>query len=101
MAERCRREGIRLTFVIFPTHTALQDRIDDFGLRADEERFRKELTAIAPVLDYDFPSQLTRDRANFEDPFHFRDEVARRIIEDLWRGGDARFARLSRGADGG
>ncbi|MBI5836271.1 MAG: hypothetical protein HZB25_03405 [Candidatus Eisenbacteria bacterium] len=84
MADRCRERGIRLTFIVFPTHADLQSRVADFGLLREQERFRADLRSIATTHDFDVPGALTRERANFEDPYHFREPVMRRIVREVW-----------------
>src|SRR5262249_14408712 len=53
IARRCRARGIRLEFVVFPTHRDLQARVRDFGLEGEEARFKRDLAGIAPTRDYD------------------------------------------------
>jgi hypothetical protein len=84
VAEHCRRRGIRLVFVVFPTHADLRARVADFGLLAAQERFRRDLREIAPVYDFDRRTDFTQDRADFSDPFHFREPVMRRIVAEVW-----------------
>jgi hypothetical protein len=84
IAGHCRRRGIRLAFVIFPVHADLQARVADFGLLAEQARFRSDLRAIAPVYDFDGRPELTRDRADFSDPYHFREPLMRRIVAVVW-----------------
>ena len=84
VAVHCRRRGIRLVFVVFPTHADLQARVADFGLLAEQERFRQDLREFAPVYDFDLRPEFTRDRADFSDPYHFREPVMRRIVAEVW-----------------
>jgi hypothetical protein len=84
VAVHCRRRGIRLVFVVFPSHDDLRARVADFGLLAEQERFRRDLREIAPVYDFDLRAEFTRDRADFSDPFHFREPVMRRIVAEVW-----------------
>jgi hypothetical protein len=84
VAEHCRRRGIRLAFVVFPTHDDLRAKVADFGLLAEQERFRRDLRGIAPVYDFDSRAEFTRDRAGFSDPYHFREPVMRRIVAEVW-----------------
>ena len=84
VADHCRRRGIRLVFVVFPTHDDLRARVADFGLLAEQERFRRDLQGLGPVFDFDLRPELTRDRADFSDPYHFREPVMRRIVAEVW-----------------
>jgi hypothetical protein len=84
VAEHCRHRGIRLAFVVFPTHADLQARVADFGLLEEQERFRQDLRELAPVYDFDLRAEFTRNRADFSDPFHFREPLMRRIVAEVW-----------------
>ena len=86
IADHCRSQGIRVAFIIFPTHTDLQARVADFGLQAEQEHFRRDLTNLAPTFDYDFPNHVTQNQENFKDPFHFREEIMELLVQDVWGG---------------
>lgn len=81
--------GIDLVFFIPPTHVELQAVISRFGLEAEHDDYLAFLRSLGPVIDYDTDSPLTRDRANFNDPFHVTPAVNRFLVADL-----ARRARL-------
>lgn len=82
IASHCKKYHIELVFFIPPTHTDLQKRIDDFGLRQTETRWKKTLREIAPVIDMDVPNAFTSNRDNFKDPYHLKD--ASIVIDSLF-----------------
>ena len=84
IADRCRARGIRLRFIVFPTHASLRARMTPFGLDAEFTRFKRELAAIAPTLDFDQDNEVTRGRENFTDPVHLTAEVNRRLLDEIW-----------------
>ncbi len=43
-------------------------------------------------IDFDYPSELTRNRSNFTDPMHLSDEANRWLVEELATG-ERRFGR--------
>lgn len=86
IAEHCDREGIELTFVIFPEHRDMQQKVVEFGLEGADERFRAELRALGPLHDFNLSGPLTEDRANFKDPIHFTDEIGDWIARLVWTG---------------
>ena len=94
IAKRCRQKGIRLEFIVFPTHRDLEARVADFGLSAEEARFKRDLAAIAPTRDYDVPGPLTAERGNFSDPYHFREGVMLRLVREIWGGSGAAPAAM-------
>jgi hypothetical protein len=84
VAERCRNRGIHLAFVILPSHADLQTRVAAYGLTGVEQRFKRDLAALAPVFDFDTRNDITTDRGNFGDPYHFHEPVMRRIVREVW-----------------
>ena len=88
LAADAERRGVALTLVYFPTHTDLQDLVPEYGLSAIYRRSKRAVRDIAErhgaaFYDYDYPSALTRDRANFSDPYHFTEQVAERLVDEF------------------
>ncbi len=54
------------------------------GIREAFARFKSELASIAPVIDFDFPSDLTNVRANFADPVHVTADVNAVLAREIW-----------------
>ncbi len=82
IASHCKKYDIELRFFIPPTHTDLQKRIDDFGLRKYETWWKKDLATIAPIVDMDTVNDFTSNRANFKDPYHLKDATP--VYEQVW-----------------
>lgn len=84
----CDERGIELTFIIPPTHTDLQGRIGDFGLKEAEARFKKDLQELGTVYDFDIDLPVTRTAENFDDPFHGKRTgvIYDWVIDTVWRG---------------
>lgn len=93
IAEYCRAKGIRLHFVIPPTHTDLQKRMGDFHLRTEEARFKRQLAELAPTYDFEIANELTADTANFKDPMHYSAKVGELLIHEIW-GDSLHYGRL-------
>jgi hypothetical protein len=81
----CQSKGIELHLFIPPTHVDLVEKIHQLGLGEQYARFKQELPGIAPTIDFDLPTELTRDSSNFHDPFHGKEALAVEVIEQLWR----------------
>lgn len=94
ISEYCRRQHVELLFLIPPTHVDLQRRAADFGLTAAEERFRADLASLGRVIDFDYPSELTTNRAEYGDPFHGNQRVRTQVIQEVW--GDPTQRRYAR-----
>ena len=90
----CRANGIRLAFVVFPTHVDVQNLIKRHGLEGQNEEMRTELAAMATLFDFDYPSELTTRRENFNDPLHTVRSASDELIGEVW-GGKRVFARVS------
>ena len=88
----CQEHGIRLTFIIFPTHTDLQKEIEAHGWEEANARMRRELAALGPVYDFDYPSRLTETADYFNDPMHLKQEGVDAIVREVWKG-ESGYAR--------
>lgn len=95
ISEYCKVKGIHLMIWIPPTHMEFQNRINDYGLNEEQQRFKWQLQQIADVYDFDYDSELTRDRRNFKDPLHFTDEVGNQIYREIFKG-QLNYARYTR-----
>jgi len=74
---------VKLVFVIPPTIVEMQQRIVDFGFGELNHNFRIRLANLAPVLDFDFNSPMTRNVDNFTDAYHFNYLAAKQIIGEI------------------
>jgi len=100
MAAWSAENEVTLIFLIPPTISEMQRRINDFGLTAANHKFRERLSTLAPVVDLDFDTPFTRDLENFTDAYHFGSRPARRIVAELalLLGGDGDGAAAPKGA---
>lgn len=73
----------QLIFVIPPTIVAMQKTISDYGLTTLDENLRLRLSKLAPVVDLDFPNDLTAEIGNFSDAYHFGPKVARAMVGEI------------------
>lgn len=86
IADYCKQHAIALSFIIFPTHTDLQKRIDHAHLREQEVTFTHFLTSLAPTHNFDVASEFTHNKKNFDDPKHICYGATDYIIERVWKG---------------
>lgn len=84
IAEYCRSTGIELSFIVFPSHADLQKKVATYGLEDSEARMKQDIARLGTVYDFEVDSPLTRDRANYRDPYHFRGHVMKQIVETVW-----------------
>jgi hypothetical protein len=95
LADYCNKKGIKLTFVIFPTHRELRESVEE-GRADDYMKFKEVIAAIAPTYDFDRPSVLTNDERNFIDPLHTTAAWTKPILAEFWFG-QAKYSALLAG----
>ena len=83
LSQSCKEKDIALTFVILPTHLELQDCITKYGLENENQRFIADLLPLGTVINYDYENEWTKEKSNFLDPFHFKEEISSKIIQEL------------------
>lgn len=79
----CLKNGIKLIFVISPTHTEVQQKISDFKLEKEYEKFLNDIKSFGDVYDFNWPNVITENKANFIDPLHSIDSVSRIMIREM------------------
>jgi len=84
IAVYCKEKNIKLVFFIPASHVDLQQKTTEFNLVAEENKFREDIKKLGDVYDFNYPNELTKEKNNFSDPFHFKDEIARTLIDELF-----------------
>lgn len=84
IATYCTKNNIKLVFFIPPTHIDLQNKIKEFGLESEAKKFKNDLNNLAKVYDFDYPNEITFNKNNFKDPFHFNDSISKVITQQLF-----------------
>ncbi|WP_299430979.1 hypothetical protein [uncultured Maribacter sp.] len=84
IAEYCKNNKIELKFFIPPTHTSLQEKIHEFKLLKEEEKFKEDIKRLASVYDFDFSNQITRNKEKFKDPYHCKESVAELVAKVIF-----------------
>jgi hypothetical protein len=84
IAAYCKEKNIKLVFFIPASHVDLQQKTTEFNLVAEENKFREDIKKLGDVYDFNYPNELTKEKNNFSDPFHFKDEIARTLIDELF-----------------
>lgn len=88
----CTKNNIQVLFFIPPTHTDLQKRISDFNLTKQDQQFKKDLSTLGDVYDFDYENSLTSNRKNFLDPFHPIDSISKIVVREI-ASGELLFAK--------
>jgi hypothetical protein len=75
--------GVEVVLYIHPVHADFLTSYDVNGKWRESERFKRRMVAHGPVWDFNYVNDISRDRSNYQDPSHFKADVARKIIEVL------------------
>lgn len=89
-----RGDGTALTLLVPPNHVDLQATVARDGLEAEYAWFKDVLPALGPMLDMDFPNELTRDAARYGDPYHLTADAAREAAREIVQGGERWIRRI-------
>ncbi len=79
----CLQHNIKLVFVISPTHTELQRKVDEFKLNKEYEQFKNDIKSFGDLYDFNWPNVITENKNNFLDPLHSIDSVSRIMIREM------------------
>ena len=80
----CKRSSINLTIVIVPHHQDFHDKLVEFNLEEEEQRFKQEISQIGGVIDFNYPNIITEDTRSFGDPLHTTDSISKILIEEIF-----------------
>ena len=86
IVDYCRTNGIELFFLIPPEHDDVRVRVQELGMQDMYAGFKSAVLNLGPTYDCDFANDITRNRANFSDPFHTTPAAASIIVSSLWSG---------------
>lgn len=80
----CSKKGIEITIIIPPTHLDLQNLVNTYRLQNEYADYKKCLRSLAKVIDYDTYNEITMDKSNFKDPYHFNLIIMKRLVKEIW-----------------
>jgi hypothetical protein len=92
VVQYCKEHEIEVFFLILPSHVEMQRLLNDFKLVGARDQIVRDLSAIAPVYDFDYENEITTNKDNYKDPIHFTDQVGELIVSEIW-GGKLQYAR--------
>ena len=79
----CLKNNIKLVFIISPTHTEVQNKINEFKLNKEYEKFKEDVRTFGDMYDFNWPNIVTENKNNFLDPLHSIDSVSRIMIKEM------------------
>lgn len=81
----CDKNDINLFFFIPPTYIDLQNKISEFSMTKDYEKFIEDINSIGKLYDFNHDNEFTRNKDNFFDPFHFRRDLDTLLINEMFK----------------
>ena len=85
VGEYCRKNNIKLSFIVFPTHTDAQKLVTNSGLDAKNAEMKSFLATLGKVYDFEGDTDLTVNKEHFDDPVHLTKESRKLLIEEIWK----------------
>lgn len=86
ISDYCKKNNINLVFFVPPTHVDLQQKVNEFKLEAAQVKFKSDLSKLGLFYDFDYANEITENRVNFSDPFHYTDSIANIVIKEIVTG---------------
>ena len=80
----CTKNNIELVFFIPPTHVDLQNKIKEFELIKEQEKFKSDLKSLGAFYDFDYPNEVTTNKANFDDPYHCNELISELLVKTIF-----------------
>ncbi len=93
IAEYCKKNNIKLSLIIFPTHVDTQKLIVEANFTEQSKQMREDFSSWGDVYDFDWENDLTRNKENFLDPVHVNRENQEVMIKEIW-GNNFKYGRL-------
>lgn len=84
MSTYCKDNGIKLTMLIVPVHLDFHNRLVDYNLSEQEERFKNEIKEIGNVIDFDYTNIITNNKSCFNDPLHTTDSIGEIMVDEIF-----------------
>ena len=84
VGDYCLGNNINLNLIIVPHYKEFHDRLVEFNLTEEEIQFKKEISTIGRVVDFDYPNSITNCKPCFTDPIHTTDSISMIMVNDLF-----------------
>ena len=81
----CNENNINFIFFIPPTYIELQQKISEFSLTKECQRFLDDIKSLSKVYDFNYDSEFTRNKDNFFDPFHSKRDLDTILIYTMFK----------------
>tara|TARA_B100001175_G_C19513788_1_gene645729 strand:- start:896 stop:1798 length:903 start_codon:yes stop_codon:yes gene_type:complete len=80
----CIKNSIELNIVFPPTHIDLQNLASEFDIKIYQDNLIRNLKVKGlNVINLDKPNEFTSNKNNFNDPFHFKQNLSSYVIDQI------------------
>ena len=76
----CEKKKIKLVFFIPPNHIDTYELINKNKLGLFEKQFKKDLSSLGTLYDFNIHSNITTNKDNYKDPFHLTNKEIYKIM---------------------
>lgn len=80
----CDENNINFVIWIPPTHVDLQNKVKDYKLEKEYSDYKIVLNSITSVIDFDTVNEITTNKENYKDPYHFNENIMKLLVEKIW-----------------
>lgn len=80
----CKKNNIKLVFMIMPEHKEVLDLIDKYNLSQEYDRFISDINGLGETFDFNLINSITSSKDNFKDPFHIKNEKLTFLLTQMW-----------------
>lgn len=85
ISEYCLENEINLNFMMLPVYYKVNDYLKTHNLKDEESRFRDDIKAIGNTFDFTYDEDISKERNNFYDYFHSKDDIVSLIVSEIWK----------------
>ena len=81
----CKKNDIKINFIILPNYREVHDHIRQRGLEDEQRKFYRDLMQLGRVYNFDLDVPEHHHRENFIDFFHPRLNLLNKCIAEIWK----------------
>lgn len=85
MAAYCTQNNINLYFILPPTYSEFIGKVKQIGLEKEYSKFDNLLHYLGKTIDLDTMKNFCSNSNNFEDYFHYQDDMLDSVTRVIWK----------------
>ena len=83
----CKKENIKLKFVIAPDYYELHNIVKSYNLENEFNRFKSDIQSLGSTIDLDNGQPFSYIKNNYSDYFHVKSHVADTVVSMIFQNG--------------